>query len=244
MVDVTLAGLLMDGSTADASGVVWNVSEVIGYDSPPVRIEEGDRTGRHGGYSSTPLYQARLMTVPGWADCPSLAAAFAARERLHALMTGDLVVHEPVAKFLRVGSGGAPRGSDPIEGGKCWFNFQIPLRADDPFKRSTTARTTVVAAGATVAVDNDGTAAAELLVTVTSPGTVVLTAGGLALTMTSLAAGAVIDTGGCTVTSSGGADLFSSVVAGSQWPALPAGGGSVTQTGTAGLSVVSYDTYA
>jgi hypothetical protein len=73
---------------------------------------------------------------------------------------------------------------------------------------------------------------------------VVLTAGGLTLTTTSLPTGAVIDTGACTVMSSGGADLFSSVVAGSQWPALPAGGGSVAQAGTAGLSVVSYDTYA
>jgi hypothetical protein len=244
MVDVTLAGLPMDGSTADAAGVKWTVEEVVGWDSAPVRIDDGDRTGRHGGYGSTRLYAARLLTVSGVADCPSLAVAFAARDRLHTISDGDLVVGEPVPKMVEVVSGGAPRASDPIEGGACWFRFQIPLVAHDPFKLATSARTTPVAAAATVAVDNDGTAAADLLVTLTTGGTVVLTSGGLTLTTTTLPSGAVIDTGACTIVSSGGADLFAAVVPGSQWPALPAGGGSVQQAGTAGLSVVSHDSYA
>lgn len=243
MVDVTLAGLLMDGSTADASGVVWTVEEVVGWDSAPVRINDADRTGRHGGYGPTRLCAARLLTVSGVADCPSLAAAFAARDRLHTISDGDLIVAEPVPKSVEVMSGGAPRASDPIEGGACWFRFQIPLVAQDPFKRSTTARTTVVAAGATVAVDNDGTAAADLIVTLTTSGTVVLTSGGLTLTTGTLPSGAVIDTGASTVVSSGGVDLFSSVLV-PRFPALPAGGGSVVQAGTAALSVQTFDTYA
>src|ERR1044072_557285 len=191
MVDVTLAGLLMDGSTADASGVTWTVEEVVGWDSAPVRLDEQDRTGRHGGYGPGALYASRLLTLSGVGDCPSLAAAFAARDRLHTLASGDLVVGEPVPKFVEVSSGGAPRASDPIDGGACWFRFQIPLTAHDPFKRSSSARTTVVAASSTLGVGNDGTAAADLVVTVTSPGTVVLTAGGLTLTTTSLPTGAV-----------------------------------------------------
>src|ERR1044072_9382399 len=107
MVDVTLAGLLMDGSTADASGVTWTVEEGVGWDSAPVRLDEQDRTGRHGGYGPGPLYASRLLTLSGVADCPSLAAAFAARDRLHTLASGDLVVGEPVPKFVEGSFGGA-----------------------------------------------------------------------------------------------------------------------------------------
>ena len=174
-----------------------------------------------------------------------MAAAFAVRDRLHTLKAGELIVSEPVPKAVTVVSGGAPRSDWPLEGPTPVVEWQIPLVAHDPFKRSLSPRTTVVGAGATVAAVNDGTAAADLVVTLTSPGTVVLSAGGVTLTTGSLPAGAVIDTGATTVKDSpDGASLFHLVTMPALWPALPAGGGSIQQAGTAGLSIEHFDTYA
>ena len=203
------------------------------------------RTGQHGGYSSTGLRVPLELTIKGIVTYTDEAACAAERRVLLALGVSGLPVSLEVTDALgsftvevEVSEADVHPLNDKV------LTFEFAVAADDPVIRGATAYTTVVASGATVAVDNDGTVAADLIVTLTSTGTVVLTAGGLTLTTTSLPSGAVIDTGACTVTSSGGADLFSSVLPGSQWPALPAGGGSVAQAGTAGLSVQSFDTYA
>lgn len=239
----TLAGLAMDG-TPDAFGVVWGVEDIAGWDSAPVRFDDSETTGRHGGFGPSRLYAPRPLTVPGWAECPDMAAAFAVRDRLHGLMTGALIVHELPAKSVEVVSGGAPRSSWPLDGPRPLVTFQIPLIAHDPFKRALTARTTVVGAGATVAAVNSGTAPADLLVTLTSPGTVVLSTGGVTLRTAELPAGSVIDTGSTSVTGPDGADLFTLVTLPALWPTLPAGGGNVTQAGSAALSIETFDTYA
>jgi hypothetical protein len=222
---------------------------VTGFDgwlSSSQRRNRGDRTGRHGGFGSTGLRTAKEMRLRGTVTYASAATCAAERRTLLALGGSGLAVELEVTDALdtlTLSVGVDDADVKPLNDRTLSFEFTVT--ADDPFPKADAANTAVaIAASSTETVDNDGTAAADLLVTVTSPGTVILTAGGLTLTTTSLAAGTVIDTGACTVTSSGGADLFSSVVAGSQWPALPAGGGSVQQAGTAGLSVVSYDTYA
>ena len=244
---VELCGVLMDGETLDADGVRWARNTLTGWDSPAVRLNGDVRTGTHGAWSSRPLYAARELTLSGIAFCPDMATAERVGDRLHGMpgtgSSGVLTVHSAAPKSLTVDLNGELRATWPFDIPNPYVRFQIPLRADDPFKRSTTARTTPVAAGATVTIDNDGTAAADLLVTLTSSGTVVLTAGGVTLTTASLPSGAVIDTGACMVTSSGDVDLFSSVLV-PRFPALPAGGGSVHQAGTAGLSIVSHDTFA
>lgn len=241
-VDVALAGLLMDG-TPDADGISWFVEDVAGWDSAPVRFEDGDLTARHGGYDSARLYAARQLTVPGWAECRDLAAAFAVRDRVHLLMTGSLVVHEPVPKSVVVVSGGSPRSSLPMEGPRPMVTFQIPLVAQDPFKRAVTATDVPIAAGQTVTVESPGTAAAELLVRLTSAGTLDLTAGGLRLATSALPSGALVDVAGPSITGPDGADL-STAVTRYGFPALPAGGGDVTQAGTANVIVTFHDTYA
>lgn len=244
---LSIDGLLMD-DTPDAEGVRWRVNGVDGWDSPPVRTDDEDRTGQHGGYGSPRLYGARLLTVNGRAHCPDMAAAFRVRDRLHGLLGMDgpvvLEVLETPAKQLAVVAGGPPRSSWPREGGLNRVVWQLPLLAHDPFKRATTSTTTPLAAASSVTIPQAGTATADLTITVTSPGTVVLSAGGLALTTSALPAGAVIDTAACTIESASGADLFATVAAGSQWPALPKGGGVVAQAGTAALSVTHFDTYA
>lgn len=249
-VDVTLAGVVMDGSTADVNGVVWTVESVGGWDSAPVRIDDSEPTGRHGGYGPDRLYAARELTVSGVADCPSLAAAFAARDRLHLMQSGSLDVLEPVPKTVTVISGGAPRATDPLDGGRTWFNFQIPLTAQNPFKRALSATTVTVGAGATVTHTAAGLAVAEIEVTTTSPGTVDLTIGGLRLRWGSLPAGAVLTSGPGfanpkrTALSASGANLFGLIVQPMQWPAMSPGSNSIHQAGSAGLSIRYFPTYA
>ena len=249
---VTLAGVRMD-DTPDDDGVRWRITRpgggdpLEGWDSPPVREDESEITGRDGGAGSEPLYGARLLTLWGRAHCPTIEVAFLVRDRLQSMPplrgSTSLTVHEPVPKQLIVRRG-ATRSTWPTGSAPYRVTFQIPLTARNPFKLGLTLRTLNVGAGATVTAEHLGTAAADLRATVTSAGTVQLTAGGLTLTTSSLPVGAVIDTASCTVTGPTGTDLYTAVAAGAQWPALPAGGGPVTQAGAANLDVTYFDTYA
>jgi hypothetical protein len=237
----------MDDSTLDADGVRWVKNSLEGWDSPPVRIDDWDKTGRHGGFGPSRLYGARLLTLNGMAHCPDMATAFAVRDRLHTMPgmsgSGALVMHEYVDKAVTVMLGGEIRVSMPMPLPRPYVRFQIPLVAHDPFKRGA-SHTTTVASGATVSAPNAGTAAADMVVTLTTGGTVILSAGGVTLTTGALPAGAVIDTGATSVRDSTGDDLFTLVSLPPLWPAIPAGGGPVGQLGTANLSVVHFDTYA
>ena len=243
----TFCGVLMD-DTPDADGVRWAVASTEGWDAAPLRSTYDDNTGRHGGFGSARLWSGRLVTLLGRAHCPDMAAAFRVREKITADMPGlgpgELIKHESVPKALTVVLNDQPRTSTPIDVYPYRVTFQIPLIAHDPFKRALTARTTAVGAGSSVPLTNDGTAAAHMLVTLTSGGTVVLTAGGVTLTTDALPAGAVIDTASTSVTADDGMDLMSLVAMPPLMPLLPKGGGPVTQAGTASLSIETFDTYA
>lgn len=244
---VSVAGLLMD-NVPDGDGVRWRINDIDGWDSSPVRVDDSDRTGVHGGYGPARLYAARPLTLAGRALCPDMGTAHAVRDRVVGLIgpavVEDLQVFETVPKRVAVRLNGEVRASWP-SGAQLRVKFQIPVVAHDPFKRAVAANAAVViAAGATEVVANGGNAAADLHVTLTSGGTVVLTAGGLTLRTGVLPSGAVIDTGTDTVRSSTGVDLSTLVVSPWQSPAVPVGGGPVHQAGTANLSVVSFDTYA
>jgi hypothetical protein len=239
---VTIGDFVAD---LDDPGDFRLTTKVEGWASPPRRLDNNDLTGRDGGWRSGGLFAARTIVHSGFVDQATPAAAASIVDSLAAIRPGALtpytVEHESLG--ARQVDACVAVGIEPSWMDDRSFTYSMTLVAYDPFKRSTTPRTTVVAAGATVAVDNDGTAAADLIVTLTSSGTVLLTSGGVTLTTGTLPSGAVIDTGACTVVSSGGVDLFSSVLV-PRFPALPAGGGSVHQAGTAGLSVQTFDTYA
>ena len=239
---VTIGSFVAD---LDEPGDFRLTTNVEGWGSPARRLDTNDLTGRDGGWSSGGLFAARTIVHSGLIDQATPAAALALADTLAGIRPSEKTTYrvEQVGLVAREVSACVAVGVAPDWIDDQSFTYSMTLVAYDPFKRSTTARTTPVAAGATVTIDNDGTAAADLLVTLTSSGTVVLTAGGVTLTTASLPSGAVIDTGACMVTSSGDVDLFSSVLV-PRFPALPAGGGSVHQAGTAGLSIVSHDTFA
>ena len=223
------------------------VPSLMGWgDAPPIRTEIMDITGRHGATASAGLFAGRPIGVGGYIEQPSHADAIAVRNQLTALGIGTshlVTVDEgdvPATQVeARVSKGAVVEWINNVT-----FRYSLELVALDPFRRGITPRTTVVGAGSSVAAVNDGTAAAEMLVTLTSGGTVVLSAGGLTLTTGTLPAGAVIDTANTSVRASDGSDLFQLVTLPPMWPALPKGGGTVQQAGTAALSIEHFDTYA
>lgn len=237
--DFPLIGTTPAGGRAKVTGLPRWLSR-------SVRRERTQRTGQHGSFSSPGLGDViddsitALVTYPDAASC--------AQERLVIEALGgydavQLVVTDAAGSLVRaveVDHVDVTPINDRV------LQVVIDVTATDPFKRATTATTTPLAASSTVSIASSGTAAADLRVTVTSAGTVVLSAGGLTLTTTTLPVGAVIDTGAATITALDGSDLFSAVpvTVSPQWPALPAGGGPVTQAGTAALSIEHHDTYA
>lgn len=241
----TLGGVAMTGEP-DSQGVRWGVEDVAGWDSPPLRIDDGDLTGRHGGFGSSRLYAARPVTVTGWADCPDMAAAFAVRDRLHAMMAGTLTVHESVPKSLSVVSGGPPRSSWPMDSAAPFVKFQIPLIAHDPFKRALTASTKVIGAASFGSITNTGNVPADLRITTTSPGRLVVSVGGYPPFITSwdVPVGTIVDSASTSITGPDGADLFHLVSMPPMWPVLPLGTTTVQQVGTAAISVEHFATYA
>lgn len=223
-------------------------AKVTGFDgwlTSTSRHSRDFRTGRHGGFSSTGLKTPREMSLKGiitYADADDCATE---QRVMLALGVSGL----PVPVVVTNSSGTLTVDVDVDEANVTPLNelilsFEFSVTAEDAFVRASTGNTPVVIGAASSAtVNNAGTVAADLIVTLTSPGTVVLTAGGPTLTTSSLPSGAVINTGACTVLSSADVDLFTSVLI-PQMPAVPAGGGLVAQAGTAGLSVVTFDTYA
>lgn len=250
---VTLAGILMNDEP-DSNGVRWRSAGIEGWDAAPVRIIDGDRTGRHGGFSGGRLWSPRLLSLPGRAHCPDMATAFQVREQIVASMPGldsaELIVHESTPKSLTVEINGTPHVSTPIEASPYRVTFLIPLIAYDPFKRAVTPATVAVPAGATVPHVATGTAAAEIEVTTTTTGTVVLSSEGLTLRTSELPAGTVLTSGPGftnperTVVGPGGENLFSATLAPMQWPAIVPGANELVNGGTASLEVTYYPTYA
>jgi hypothetical protein len=246
----TLSGLAMDG-TPDESGCVWGIEEIVGWDSPDMVSQRANRTSGNGSFGPQARRGGREMTVSGWAECPSMQAAFAARDRLPSLTDGELVRVEDVSKRLTVTHSGQIRATDPIDGAAtAIFKFQISVVAHYPFKRALAATTVAVGAGATVSHTAAGTFPAEIEVTLTSGGTVDLTIAGLRLRTGSLPSGAVLTSGPGftrpkrTIRSSSGGNLFGSIVQPMQWPAMVPGANSIHQAGTAGLSIRYFPTYA
>ena len=240
---VTIGSFVSD---QDVPGDFRLTTMVDGWGSPARRMSTEVRTGRHGVTIAGQLYAERTIVHEGLVECSTAVAANDIANELAALAPGvayDYVVsHEalsPLACSVDVAVGANPEWIDDRS-----FTYSLTLVAADPFKRALSARTTAVGAGSSVPLTNDGTAAAHMLVTLTSGGTVVLTAGGVTLTTDALPAGAVIDTASTSVTADDGTDLMHLVAMPPLMPMLPAGGGSGAQAGTAALSIETFDTYA
>jgi hypothetical protein len=132
-IPVALAGILMDDEP-DASSIRWRVSGLDGWDSAPIRADDGDLTGQHGGYGTSRLYGARPLTLSGRAHCPDLAAAFRVRDIVASSMpavndSAQLIVHEPVPKWVSVKTDREPLAGWPIDAAPFRVTWRLSLVA-------------------------------------------------------------------------------------------------------------------
>lgn len=244
---IDLFGTECNTGALDADGCAWNAVFDSGWDSPDLRLATLDPSGHHGVISALRLAGGRVLTIRGKIHAPNESAAWVKFAQVTGQMpglseSGDVVVHEPDVKTLTVVRGGEPRVSTPLNN---VISYQLTLLAEYPWKIGSTATTTPLAASGSATISNAGTAPAELEVTVTSAGTLALTVGALTLTSgpTVVPSGTVIKTADRSVVDSLGV-AFYPLAHESLWPALAPGSNSASNSGTAGLSIVSRNTYA
>jgi hypothetical protein len=242
----SILGLSCNSDTPDSDGVVWTCSRVEGWDAAEIRQSSLTPTGRHGIALGAAFRGGRPLRATGLALAPNQTAAWAAYNRLAAILdvnqTGQLITYEPTPKQITVALSDKPLISSPLNG---HFTWDLSLIAPVPFKTATTSTTTTLAGGATTTIANAGTSAAYPVVTVTSSGTVDLVIGGRHFTTSSLASGVYIDMWARTIRTSSGVDVTPwPKVPATEWLAIPPGSQSVQQAGTAALSIVTSDTYA
>lgn len=128
------------GNDLDESGVLWTVETEEGWSSsPPVRGDVTSREAADGAYDSAErYYDARLVTLTGFADAPSQAAMLAAKERLLAVgsdLRGPLL-ELAVGELTGTRSAWVRRATDTktTDQGSRAFAWQLNLLAPDPRK--------------------------------------------------------------------------------------------------------------
>ena len=248
-----VCGVQMNTDVPDANGVIWTVRSLSDWVAPDHVQQIGDATGRPGAVLLEERHGVHTPSIEGLAFAPTLDAAWAAINQLNRMpgigASGDLVVHEsPSPKSLRVRQGDVPKSTNPQPNGLRWLiDYKLTFVALDPYKRSVTAKTATIAAGATVSVTNAGNVAASLTFTTTGAGTVIVRQNGtgqILRTRTSVASGTTFDSASRRVTTAGGVDIFPMGTP-SEWLSIPAASTvTLTNQGTAPLSAAWYDTYA
>lgn len=244
---VTLAGFPLIGTTPGGGR-----ARLLGFDgwlAGSNTRARARRTSTHGTWSSAGFRAEKPIVASGTIVYPTAAAAATERREMLALggySGSQLVVTDSLGTLgqtVEVDDVDIP----PVRDSMLRYSFE--LTATDPFARATSTTTFTVAAGATANPVGLGTVAAEIEVTLTSGGTVDLTAGGLAFRSNFLPAGTVITSGHGFVNPPRsvmflGVDLFGDTLPGTQWPAVIPGANSFVNAGTAALSVAYYPTYA
>jgi len=248
---VDLFGLECNTDAPDANGVVWNVAGIGGWGSPEVASIRSRPSVRMGSVLTDERHGERVVTIPGWIDAPDASTAWAAWEQLAVMpglgASGTVTAYQPNgARSLLVRQAEEPRTDQDIVGAS--FDFLLTLVALQPYKTGGSLKTVTVAAGATVTLTNAGTATAYLTATASGSGTVRLrqnVSGQVLRSRASVSSGTVFDSGLRQVRSSGGVVLSGVVDNPSEWLSIPRlASTSVTNQGTAPLSVTFYDSYA
>lgn len=135
---VTLNSQTFNTGTADGNGSLWFVTDLEGWDSPPLRQSFGNPTSRHGSVILESMLDHRPLTMIGVCKATTEAFMWTAYNSLtgdiNALVTPvDLIVYESVPKKVSVVRGGQIRLNTLS---MMIFSFEIPLIAPDPLKYS------------------------------------------------------------------------------------------------------------
>lgn len=229
---------LNDGAP-DEDGITWLVTGIDGWDSPDLRQASVEPTSRHGSRLSQSMLAPRALVLKGLCKATTESQYWAARDFLNGLMNNlwyerELTVHEATIKTINVIRAGAVRMSEPGKPGINTFEWEMPLLAQDPLKYGA-AVTTAIPAGATRTLTNVGNFPTEKI-TVTTSGTVILTANAKSLRAAGVPSSTVFDMYDRTILKAGVShfDKLSSI---SEWFDLQPGANSVVNGGSASASV-------
>lgn len=173
---VTLGTVTLDGTTVDANGAIWHLSEIDGWDSPDLRATIFDLPGHDREALGPLLHRGRALSLRGKCQTPTDAAFWASRAKLASatLLTstsGTLTVAETTTKKIAVNRAGRVL-MKPL-GGLRGFEFEVSLIAPDPRILANTGSSITAAGTAT----NNGNFRAAWVLTVTgaAAGPIVLT---------------------------------------------------------------------
>jgi len=226
----TLGTIAFNSGTPDSDGIEW-VGYIDGWDQLENRVEDYTRPAQHGAVITSNLYGSRGMTVFGTAVGQDSTDYWIAKNKIAAetnaltqFASPDLILTqtEDVSKRMVVYRTGILT--------KCietkHMQFELNLRADDPFKYASTPST--LATSGTAA--NAGNVITYPTFTLTGSGTPTLTLGSKTVTATAaLPAGTVIDMGRITVLS-GAVNYFGNMNPASQFFGFAPGNNSVSST--------------
>lgn len=173
---VTLGTVTLDGTTVDANGATWHLSEIDGWDSPDLRATILDLPGHDREALGPLLHRGRALSLRGTCQTPTDAAFWASRTKLAGAtlltsVSGTLTVAETTTKKIAVNRAGRVL-MKPL-GGLRGFEFEVPLIAPDPRILANTGSSITAAGTAT----NNGNFRAAWVLTVTgaAAGPIVLT---------------------------------------------------------------------
>lgn len=244
---ISIFDLDCNTDTPDANGVTWSCT-MDGWSNSDIQSGSLDPTGRHGLSLLQQWRRGKPMQFTGLAKAASESDAWDGYYAFAAMFDvntdGDVVAQEPTPKQIRARISASPLISTPRGTGQSWtMRWDVQLVAEFPYKTALTPTTTPLAASASTTLTNNGTAAAYPVVTTTSIGTVDLVIGGRHFTTASVASGVVIDMWARTLVDGSGDPVYAAKTPESEWLSLPRGGTSVTNAGTAALSIAHYHTY-
>lgn len=224
---ISLGSINFNNDVPDANGTLWYV-EVDGWDNMVNRVAEIDIPARHGSVTTQNLFSARQLTLTGVASALDNTKYWLAYNELQTVTNSLtrfvsspllLTQTEDVSKYLTVlRTGLNVRCIDYRV-----LQFELTLRADDPFKYASTASTLTTSGNAI----NAGNAATYPTFTLSSTGAPTLTAGAFTWSASSLPSGTVIDFRRFTVTN-GSTNYAGNVAASSSWLSFAPGTTAVT----------------
>lgn len=227
---VNINSIIANNDIADGNGSLWYVLDQTGWDSPRVRQSSLDIPSKHGQVTTEGLYGSRDIQVTGLCKAISEAAFYTSWYHLTAetnflkRTTFVYSVEEDVTRRCNVIRNGQIRMRHI---GVNSFDFDLLMRADDPFKYSNALNSEAFVASVPEALTNAGNARTYPIITLNGTGTPTITAGALTFTASgSIPSGAVIDMKNQTVLS-GTTSYFDKFDPTSEWLFLEPGSNTV-----------------
>jgi hypothetical protein len=134
---VNINAIVCNNDIADVNGSRWYVTEMEGWESPTIRSQTQDKTSRHGVLTTEGLYGPREIIVKGVCQANSPAGFYASWYYLAAQTnflkrtTFVFSVDEATLTSINVIRAGELIMTNK---GVNAFVFELPMRANDPFK--------------------------------------------------------------------------------------------------------------